>query len=602
MPGYRMAPQGEQLERGYKLGKYEVIGRISLGGMAELYLAFLAGQGGFRKFVALKRVLPAAAEQESFLKMFLDEARITASLSHANIAQVYELAENPENDEPVLAMEFVAGQNLAQITRRAQARRVPLPIGFTCRVVHDVLLGLHSAHHFVEPASGKPMPVIHRDINPRNLMVTYTGGTKIIDFGIAKARGRLDTTQVGMVKGTLQYMSPEQVMQGDVTGRSDLFAVSVVLWELLAGRRLFDEQSDAALITRIVQADVPQLADAAPSLPPGLAEVVMKGLARNAEERWRTGREYARALDQAVPELFDDEQVAELMGRLFEDKIAITRTLLQSTTTDASFANLKLMTQAGDEGDSKPGSAPQPIVDVPTGPTHPRLGDAAPPPTVSARPAATAATLVLDGPVAAAPSDQTEANLEPVGPRPVPSGGADEVPTSPDRPRVDPAVLVAPPRKRTLDTPAAPAPRTATSDPAPGRKPTSDATPARKPTSDGTPARKPTANGVPARKLTAEKMAAAPAPEIAAKPPLELLPVRRATADAQQVLAPVAAAEVTHPGTGPGGGGGRGLWIGLVLALVALAGAVAFYVTVIDRDPARAQPLEPGRPVPPPRR
>ncbi|HEY0880572.1 MAG TPA: serine/threonine-protein kinase, partial [Archangium sp.] len=279
-----------ELERGSRLGKYEIHGRLSVGGMAELYLASLSGAGGFRKFVALKRVLPSISENEDFLRMFLDEARITASLSHSAIAQVFELAEDPQTKEPILVMEFVAGQNLEQLSVRAKARKVTLPVGFTARVAYEVLMGLHSAHGFVEPATGKPMPVIHRDINPRNVMVTYTGGTKIIDFGIAKARGRLNQTQAGFVKGTLQYMAPEQVTAKDVDGRTDLFSASVLFYELFTGKRLFDEGSDAVIMQRVVRGEIPHLAREAPDLDDELADVIMKGLERDPARRWKNGR------------------------------------------------------------------------------------------------------------------------------------------------------------------------------------------------------------------------------------------------------------------------------------------------------------------------
>ena len=356
-PAVRYTPSRvarSELERGSRLGKYEIHGRLSVGGMAELYLASLAGQGGFRKFVALKRVLPSVAKDEAFTRMFLDEARITAALSHAAIAQVYELAEDPESHEPMLAMEFVAGQNLEQIIHRARARKVALPPEFVCRLAHEVLLALHFAHGFVEPATGKPMPVIHRDINPRNVMITYTGGTKIVDFGIAKARGRMNETQVGYVKGTLQYMSPEQVTAKEVDGRADLFAASVVLYELLTGRRLFELESDVATMTAIVSGPPPDLARVAPALPQALVDAVMKGLEKDPQRRWRTGRDYARAIDRAMPEAFDDQQMGELMARLFEDKIAVTRGLL-SSSTQASPSDLRLMTMMGDD---EPASEP----------------------------------------------------------------------------------------------------------------------------------------------------------------------------------------------------------------------------------------------------
>lgn len=342
-----------ELARGTRLGKYEIHGRLSVGGMAELYLASLAGQGGFRKFVALKRVLPSIASNEDFTKMFLDEARITASLSHAGIAQVFELTEDTDTLEPILAMEFVAGQNLEQIIQRARKRKVPLPPEFTGRMATDVLLALHYAHGFVEPATGQPMAVIHRDINPRNVMITYSGGTKIIDFGIAKARGRLNQTSAGFVKGTLQYMAPEQVMsRGTIDGRADLFALSIVLYELLSDTVLFDAPSPAATMSKVIHEPIRNLGDLVPSLPREVVDAVMKGLQRDPALRWQNGREYARALDRALPESFDEQQMAEVMSSLFEDKIAVTRSLL-SSAEHASPSDLRLMTMMGDEEPAK---------------------------------------------------------------------------------------------------------------------------------------------------------------------------------------------------------------------------------------------------------
>jgi|APLak6261679142_1056127.scaffolds.fasta_scaffold00001_154 serine/threonine-protein kinase len=443
-----MLVQKAALDRGSRLGKYEIHGRLSVGGMAELYLASLTGQGGFKKFVALKRVLPTVAEDETFLKMFLDEARITASLTHASIAQVFELTEDPETREPFIAMEFIAGQNVEQIIGRAKAQRLAIPLGFTTRLAYEVLLALHFAHSFVDPVSGKPMPVIHRDINPRNVMVTYSGGTKIVDFGIAKARGRLGQTQVGYVKGTLQYMAPEQVTLKDIDGRADLFAASILFHELLTGRRLIDESSNAANMNRIMQGDFPSPREVNPSLPVELVDVVMKGLQSDREKRWKSGRDYARAIDRAFGEQFDDEQMGEFMGRLFADKIGVTRALL-SSSTQASVADLRLMTMVGDDEAAGP---------VP-------LGGQENAPTTGHRP-----TL---------PERATEQNLEPVVSLPEITPVDQPSPPVPSVPDITPVDQPAPPRKRTAQD----MPTTI------GRKPTAEqaaSTPRRK-TVDGPP-------------------------------------------------------------------------------------------------------------------
>ncbi len=295
--------------------------------MAELFLAYLPGPGGFKKFVALKQILPDVKADDSFVKMFLDEARITAAFNNANIGQVFDLGE--ERDELYLAMEFIAGQNLEQLAKRAAKREVAIPVGFAARVVRDTVLGLHYAHNFTDP-TGQPMAVVHRDVSPKNVMITWTGQVKVIDFGIAKARGRLNRTQVGVVKGTSGYMSPEQVRNDPLDGRTDLFASAVMLHELLAGERLFTAPTDAAMMLKIVEGEVAPLVVNNPWVSPALSDVVMKGLSKKREQRFNTGREFARAIEQACPELFEDEQVAEFMGQLFEDKIAITRSLLET--------------------------------------------------------------------------------------------------------------------------------------------------------------------------------------------------------------------------------------------------------------------------------
>jgi serine/threonine protein kinase, bacterial len=320
---------GLDFDRGRRIGKYEIVTRLSVGGMAELFLAFTAGPGGFRKFVALKQILPDVQKDEHFVRMFLDEARITAALAHANIGQVFDLGE--EDGELYLAMEFIAGQNLEQILQASLKQQRPLPLGFAARAVRDACLGLHYAHHFTD-SSGKPRPVVHRDVSPKNVMVTFDGNVKVIDFGIAKAKGRLGRTQVGMVKGTTGYMSPEQVRGSEqLDGRSDLFCAGIILHELLCGRRLFSGAHEGEVMLKIAEAAAPSPSSLNPRVPQALSQVVMRALARAPEERFASGREMARAIEAACgPELFHEEQLAAVMRQLFEDKLQKTRALLES--------------------------------------------------------------------------------------------------------------------------------------------------------------------------------------------------------------------------------------------------------------------------------
>ncbi|ADO67878.1 Serine/threonine kinase family protein [Stigmatella aurantiaca DW4/3-1] len=316
------------LYRGELIGKYEVITQLSVGGMAELFLGFTSGPGGFRKYVAIKRILPDVRSNEQFERMFLDEARITAAFNHPNIAQVYELGQ--EDDGLFLAMEFIAGQNLDQLTDACRRRRQPLPLGMSLAVGRDVCLALHYAHTFAGP-SGRPSPVIHRDVAQKNIMVTYDGVVKLLDFGIAKARGSLERTHVGTVKGTAGYMSPEQVRGDKIDGRSDLFSLGVVLWELVTGQRLFEGKTERDEMVNILEAPIPSPRHRAGQVSEDVSAVILKALERNAGDRWQNGREMARALEDAAGRMmFDADRRAALMRSLFQSKMASTRALLDS--------------------------------------------------------------------------------------------------------------------------------------------------------------------------------------------------------------------------------------------------------------------------------
>jgi serine/threonine protein kinase len=360
------------LYRGQRIGKYEVVSLLTMGGMAELFLAFTAGPGGFRKYVVIKRILPDIRSQEEFVKMFLDEARITAAFNHPNIGQVFDLGE--EEDGLYLAMEFIAGQNLNQITASCVKRASPLPVGFSCMVARDVCLALQYAHTFADP-TGKPFPIVHRDVAQKNVMVTYEGMTKLLDFGIAKARKKLGRTHVGMVKGTTGYMSPEQVRGDPIDGRSDLFSVGVMLHEMLLGRRLFSGRTEDEEMRMILSSPVPVPKDVVPELPVELSNVVLRALARERADRFASARELAKAIEQATGTLlFEREQASVFMRELFAARLQATQSLLQAAggrwdEAEVSAA-LKLISQ--DAGATfpdahMPGSMPPPGPQASTG-------------------------------------------------------------------------------------------------------------------------------------------------------------------------------------------------------------------------------------------
>jgi serine/threonine protein kinase len=316
---------------GERIGKYQIIAQLSVGGMAELFLGFTSGPGGFRKYVAIKRILPDVRSHEAFVRMFLDEARITAALSHPNIAQVYELGH--QEDGLFLAMEFIAGRNLDQITAAYERLQQPIPLGLSVAVMRDVCLALHAAHTF-KNASGQHSPIVHRDVAQKNMMVAYDGMVKLLDFGIAKARDSLERTRAGMVKGTAGYMSPEQVRGEPLDGRSDLFSAGVVLWELVTGSRLFGAEDAREEMSSILDGPIEPPRHPLEPMPEGLSAVILKALERDPKNRFQSGKEMARALEQAAGRLrFDVDQRAEVMRELFEEKIAITQELLESANT-----------------------------------------------------------------------------------------------------------------------------------------------------------------------------------------------------------------------------------------------------------------------------
>ncbi|ATB34645.1 serine/threonine protein kinase [Cystobacter fuscus] len=327
-PSASSSPVPFDPHRGERIGRYEVLSQLSVGGMAELFLGYTSGPGGFRKYAAIKRILPDARSDEQFERMFLDEARITAAFSHPNIGQVFELGQ--DQGGLFLAMEFIAGQNLDQVIALGRRLGGTLPLGFVLSVVRDVCLALHYAHTFTTPG-GKPHPVIHRDVAHKNVMVTYDGMVKLLDFGIAKARGARANTQAGMVKGTTGYMSPEQVRGQPLDGRSDLFSVGVMLHELLTGERLFAAGSEIQEMQMILGASIPDPQPRGGQVSAEIRAVALKALARDREQRYATGRDMARALEAAAgPLLFDAEQRAAFMAEHFQKQREGTRQLLQT--------------------------------------------------------------------------------------------------------------------------------------------------------------------------------------------------------------------------------------------------------------------------------
>ncbi|NVJ09201.1 protein kinase [Myxococcus sp. AM001] len=314
------------------LGKYEVLCRLSTGGMAEIFLASQRGLAGFHKLVVLKQILPDIRGEEEFVRMFLDEAKVTAAFNHPHIAQVYDL--DIADGELFLSMEFVPGATLVEVARACRQANTPIPMGYSLMAVRDTAVALHYAHTFTDPL-GRPSPVIHRDVAEKNIMVTYEGVTKLLDFGIAKSLARASRTAVGMVKGTSGYMSPEQILGEPLDARSDLFSLGVVLHECLTGMRLFYAKQAEAMMNAVLRCEVTPPSRTNKHVPPELDAIVMRALSRRREDRYASTLEFARAIERAVgPLIWHPEQSSELMLRLFSDRRDQTRQLLMSGQDD----------------------------------------------------------------------------------------------------------------------------------------------------------------------------------------------------------------------------------------------------------------------------
>ena len=280
----------------YFLGRYRVVDEIGIGGMASVHLARADGPGGFQKWVAIKRIHKHLAEDQTFISMFLDEARIAARITHPNVAQVFDLGTH--RDSYWIAMEYLHGEPLREVMRVLdEGRGTPMSYAMVARVVADAAEGLHAAHELSDK-HGHNVGLVHRDVTPHNLFLTYDGTVKVVDFGVAKVTDRMTKTRAGTLKGKLAYMSPEQVRGEDVDRRTDVFALGVVLWEITTGRRLFRMDNDLDTLERVQACIVPSPSSIVSNYPVELESVVMKALAKDKTRRFQTARELSRALQQ----------------------------------------------------------------------------------------------------------------------------------------------------------------------------------------------------------------------------------------------------------------------------------------------------------------
>ncbi len=274
-------------------GRYQIIRRLAVGGMGEVFLARQSAVAGFDRLVILKSLLPDLAQQPEFVEQFLDEAKVAATLNHPNIVSIYEVGS--WNGTYFIAMEYIRGDNLSRLQRAAGRMKTGVPVDVAAFIVHDAAHALDHAHK-AEDIHGKPQNIVHRDISPQNIMVRTDGVTKVVDFGIAKAANRTSRTATGLLKGKVQYMSPEQVQGAELDGRADQFALGVVLWELLARQKLFTGQSEIDILRSVINRPIPLLSTQTAGVPPRLERCVARMLARDREQRYPSLAECAADL------------------------------------------------------------------------------------------------------------------------------------------------------------------------------------------------------------------------------------------------------------------------------------------------------------------
>ena len=317
------------------LGKYKLIAELGHGGMAQVFLALARGPAGFNKLAVIKQIREQLADDPEFLTMFLDEARLAARLNHPNVVQTNEVGE--DGKRYFICMEYLEGQPLNRIIQRL-GRENGLPLGVTLRILVEALAGLHAAHELLD-YDGTPLQIVHRDVTPHNIFVTYAGQVKIVDFGIAKALSQSAETKAGVLKGKVAYMAPEQARGDKVDCRADVFSVGVIMWEALTGRRMFKGLTDVVIIQKIVNGQLQGPRSANPAVSEELDAVCMKALAHNREERYASAADFAAAIEKALEAMGDRSSLRDA-GKLIQAQFEPERARIKALVEAATSANV----------------------------------------------------------------------------------------------------------------------------------------------------------------------------------------------------------------------------------------------------------------------
>ncbi|MDB4964542.1 MAG: Serine/threonine protein kinase PrkC, regulator of stationary phase [Myxococcales bacterium] len=324
-------------------GKYELVSRLAAGGMAEIFLARTKGIAGFEKYLVIKRILGHRTQDPEFVRMFLDEARVAATLDHPNIVQIYDVGH--VDNEYFIAMEYLRGHNLIEIVRAgAKLGYAKPPLEHVVSILTQVCAGLHYAHD-KRDFEGRSLEIVHRDVTPQNVVVSFDGSVKVVDFGIAKAATREVETLAGTLKGKIGYMSPEQCRGAPVDRRSDLFAVGIILFELTTGKRLYHERSDFDTLKKIIEGPVPSPRDLLPFYPAFLNAIVVRCLQKNPDDRYQTARDLHADLDAFGRDnqlVTGTVPLAQYMERIYADELATHK-----SSDAAAMATAAQMTMTG---------------------------------------------------------------------------------------------------------------------------------------------------------------------------------------------------------------------------------------------------------------
>ncbi len=313
-----------------RFGKYTLIDRIAVGGMAEIFLARQAGLEGFEKTIVIKRIRPHLSKQPNFVKMFLNEAKLAAQLNHPNIVQIYDLGRIGESY--FIAMEYIFGRDMRRIIPKADALGIPFPMVYALKIASSVCEGLYYAHARTD-MYGNALNIVHRDVTPENIFVSFDGTVKVLDFGIAKAANQIEQTRAGEIKGKLSYMSPEQCMGKPLDNRSDIFSMGVVLYEWLTGFKLFTGDSEVAILKSITEGKIYAPSYFKADIPEGVEAILMKALEKDRERRYQTAWEMQYDLDQFLSQYeFTPSNIhlSNFLKQLFNDELEEEKERLQT--------------------------------------------------------------------------------------------------------------------------------------------------------------------------------------------------------------------------------------------------------------------------------